>query len=419
MNKFMVATVRKVVGLNMSVQLLIILIATILFGDLLPMGVKSFFFSTSVFLKECLLFVLPIVIFGHLFSCLINIQSKKTLALMFLLFGIICVSNYFSTLVAYSIGIFKITNMNLVGVDLGLKSELLPLFSYKLPQLLSNQQGLILGLLLGSIFSFFPNNRVSKYSDGLQKVSNFFIEKFFIPLLPVFSFGFILKMQHDGVLDQIVKTSLPLISIIVATSIVYLLFLFSVAANFNYKKFISYLKNVLPVGIMGFSTMSSLATMPLTLKAAEKNTNDVDVSRLVIPTASNVHLVGDSIAIPLVALSLLLGFGNEFPSFAVYSLFAIYFALAKFSVAAVPGGGILVMLPVLEQYLGFTDEMLNIITALYIVFDPVVTVINVLGNSVLVILIAKMFKKLSLVKKYLGLMIANFGIKAKYFLKRV
>jgi Na+/H+-dicarboxylate symporter len=58
-----------------------------------------------------------------------------------------------------------------------------------------------------------------------------------------------------------------------------------------------------------------------------------------------------------------------------------YFVLAKFAVAAVPAGGILVMLPILEKYLHFSPDMLSLITALYIMFDPIITSINVLGNG--------------------------------------
>jgi Na+/H+-dicarboxylate symporter len=68
---------------------------------------------------------------------------------------------------------------------------------------------------------------------------------------------------------------------------------------------------------------------------------------------------------------------------------------AQFAIAAVPGGGILVMLPLLETHLGFSGEMSALITALYILFDPAVTIMNVLGNSALVIFISKLFAKLN------------------------
>ena len=93
------------------------------------------------------------------------------------------------------------------------------------------------------------------------------------------------------------------------------------------------------------------------------------------------------------------------PSLLNYMIFALYFVLAKFSVAAVPGGGILVMLPILEKYLGFNSDMMSLITALYILFDPVITCANVLGNGAFAKMIDRfvMFidKKMARLKKKL------------------
>ena len=90
------------------------------------------------------------------------------------------------------------------------------------------------------------------------------------------------------------------------------------------------------------------------------------------------------------ALAILLSFGGDLPSFSDYLIFASFFVLAKFAVAAVPGGGILVMLPILEKYLGFSGEMLSLITMLYMMFDPVLTASNVMGNGSFVMLISKL-----------------------------
>ena len=45
------------------------------------------------------------------------------------------------------------------------------------------------------------------------------------------------------------------------------------------------------------------------------------------------------------------------------------------------------MLPFLEQYLGLHGAMLSMITALYIVCDPIITWVNVLGNGAFAMLI--------------------------------
>ncbi|MEG8230254.1 cation:dicarboxylase symporter family transporter [Candidatus Rickettsia tasmanensis] len=77
--------------------------------------------------------------------------------------------------------------------------------------------------------------------------------------------------------------------------------------------------------------------------------------------------------------------------FLAYFIFTFYFVLALFSVAAIPGGGIIVMPPILEQYLGFNTNMMSLITALYILFDPVITCANVLGNGAFVKLIDNIY----------------------------
>ena len=74
-------------------------------------------------------------------------------------------------------------------------------------------------------------------------------------------------------------------------------------------------------------------------------------------------------------------------------MFACYFVLAKFAVAAVPGGGIIVMAPILAKQLGFTAEMVSLITALYIMLDCVTTAINVMGNGAFAVIMRNLFVK--------------------------
>jgi Na+/H+-dicarboxylate symporter len=47
------------------------------------------------------------------------------------------------------------------------------------------------------------------------------------------------------------------------------------------------------------------------------------------------------------------------------------------------------MLPILEKYLGFNADMLGLITAIYIMFDPIITGCNVAGNGSFAIIFDK------------------------------
>ncbi len=382
---------------NLSLQLLVILIGALLFGSFLPESLQALLYTISLNLKNLLLFILPAVIFSCLFSCLLTFRGASAIGFMLILFSIVFVSNYLSTLIAYGVGTLDLLTIDfLKSFNLSQNDELKPLVEIIFPKWISNDTALIIGFFTGSLFAFYPNRWADQFSAKAKRFVTLVLEKGFVPILPVFALGFILKMQYDGILMQIIESYLPLMLIIVVTYVLYLIFLFGLAAKFKPQQWLEYLKNIVPVALTGFSTMSSLATMPVTLNAAEKNTGNVDISRAVIPATVNVHMVGVAIAVPLMMFAILVNFGFPFPSFSTYCLFAVYFVLAQFAVAAVPGGGILVMLPLLETHFGFTSEMSALITALYILFDPAITITNVLGNSALVIFVAKLFKSLTL-----------------------
>lgn len=314
---------------------------------------------------------------------------------MIIVFIVVCISNYIATFIAYGVVSLKLLNINISSLNVVNNAELIPLWHISLPEWMPSNYALLCGFVLGLLSTFVPSQVSNKLNIYTRQFIDFFLAKFFIRLLPLFVLGFIIKMQCDGILTQTITYCLPLMLLISFTYLLYIAFLFAVIANFNLHVWVQYIKNVIPVAVAGFSTMSSLATMPITISAAEKNTDDPNIARLIIPITANIHMIGLAINIPIMALSILLGFGHELPFFAVYCTFAFYFILTQFAGAGGPGCGILLMIPLLETYLGFTREMSALIIVLYILFDAAETSANVLGNSALVIIISKIYKILN------------------------
>lgn len=382
--------------LNTTIQIAIVLLYVILFGDLLPKSVRSFFYSISLILKDLLLFIIPILIFNCSFLSLSTVKNKKVIGLILIIVLIIvCISNYVATLIAYWIVSLKLLNINMFSFKVISKEELIPLWNVSLPEWIPSTYALLFGFTLGILSTFIPSQISNKFNIYAHQFVDFFLAKFFIKLLPLFILGFIIKMQYDGMLIQTITYCLPLMLLISTTYLLYIVFLFAVIANFNFRVWIQYIKNVIPVAATGFITMSSLVTMPITINAAEKNTEDTNIARLIIPITTNIHMIGLAINIPIIALYILLGFGHELPAFTVYCTFAFYFILTQFAGTGAPGCGILLMIPLLETYLGFTGEMSALIIILYVLFDAAETSANVLGNSALVIVISKIHKALN------------------------
>ena len=102
-------------------------------------------------------------------------------------------------------------------------------------------------------------------------------------------------------------------------------------------------------------------------------------------------MLGDDLTLVITSMTLLSLFGMPWPDAAAIIPFVIAFSLAKLSCVGVPGASVLVILPALQNYLGFTPEMVSIVTTLYVLQDSFGTAANVMGNGAFALIIQKLF----------------------------
>jgi len=355
---------------------------SLFFADLILINVKSFLYSISLSIKNILIFCLPFIIFFLVFSSISKLGTRA-LKYIAIIIPLICCSNFLNTMLSYFSSI-NFLNFDLNTLEQETKDSLNPYFVLELKNIISNDFSLLFGVLSG-LFSgiFFPNlaSRISEHFDKFTKI--FF--KFLIPIMPFFVMGTILKLEYDGILESIFKQYLPVLVIFLISAYGIVFIEFVLVSRFNFSKLIFYIRNICPAIITAFGAMSSAAALPLSIKAAEKNLKDKNNAGIIVPATVNIHLVGDCFFIPMIAIAAMKTFGIGEPTFIQYIIFSLHFVLAKFAVAAIPGGGVLVMLPIMQNYLGLSSDMLALVTALYILFDPLITMCNVLGNGVFAI----------------------------------
>lgn len=362
------------------IQFIFIVLVVILMGVFpwLPPFCKSLLYGLSLSLKSLILFMLPFLIFGLIYQTCADLGKKSSRSIGFLLAGI-CISNFASTMFSYCAG------QIVYAMDLEIKNPVLtrklePLFVVNMPSFFSNSHAMIAGAILGMCLSLFMPSLNKRFSSFLNHMT-FALLKSIVCIVPFFVAGFIVKMMDDGLFVAMLKSYAVIFGIVGLVISLYIVFLYYLGSNLHMKTCLYSIKNMLPSAFLGLGSMSSAAAMPLTILGVEKNTYNPTYAKSLIPATVNVHLMGDCIAIPIFALALLKSFGADAPSLVAYLPFAFAFIIAKFSVAAVPGGGILVMLPILEKKMGLGGEMLSMITTLYILFDPVITSANILGNG--------------------------------------
>ena len=372
--------------------LIILCLFCYFFASYIPEVGKSFFYTLSLSIQEILLFLLPFIIFSFLFEGFVSLRSTA-IQFIILIIPAILISGLIALQFSYFLGKYmflkNITIEPLVSSGLELK----PLWSFALPRMIPINVTLLFGFIFGVFMPMIDLELSLKISKKLTSIASFFLHKIFVPMIPVFIFGFLLKIANDGHLNTIIKDYFWILLYVIAFSFTYITFLYWIACGFNFKKVVYSTKNILPALMTGFSTMSSAMAMPFLMQGVEKNVSNPEISRAVIPIAINPHLIGDAISISLFSFAILLSFQHDFPAFETYFFVSLKLLTAKLGAVGVPGGGILVLSPILGEYLGFDTAMISLITAIYILFDPFITVGNIYGNGAFAMLFSKIFEQ--------------------------
>lgn len=158
-----------------------------------------------------------------------------------------------------------------------------------------------------------------------------------------------------------------------------------------------FLKEISPAQLLAFSTSSSAATLPVTMERVEEHIGvDKEVSSFVLPVGATINMDGTSLyqAVAAVFIFQALGLDLTFGDQLTIVLTAL---LASIGSAAVPGAGMVMLVIVLES-VGLPPELLPIGLALIFAVDRPLdmcrTVVNVTGDAMVAMVVAKSVGKL-------------------------
>ncbi|MGB5190775.1 dicarboxylate/amino acid:cation symporter [Robiginitalea sp.] len=159
----------------------------------------------------------------------------------------------------------------------------------------------------------------------------------------------------------------------------------------------TFLSKMSPAQLLAFSTSSSAATLPVTMERVEEHIGvDKEVSSFVLPVGATINMDGTSLyqGVAAVFISQALGFDLTLGGQLTIIMTAL---LASIGSAAVPGAGMVMLVIVLES-IGFPPDKLAIGLALIFAVDRPLdmlrTVVNVTGDAMVAMLVAKSVGKL-------------------------
>ena len=270
--------------------------------------------------------------------------------------------------------------------------ELAAYFALPIPPLMDVTTSLVLAFVLGLGLAFGKGETLKNVMYDFREIIYKVIGTVIIPLLPLYVFGIFLNMTVTGQAASVLAVFAKIIVLIFIITLVVLLLQFAAAGAVSGQNPLKMLKTMLPAYFTALGTSSSAATIPVTYKQVQELGVREDIAGFTVPLCANIHMSGSTIKITACAMAIVLLTGGQLH----FWQFAGFICMLGVSIVAgpgVPGGAIMASLGVLQKMLGFNEEMLGLMIALYIAMDSFGTACNVTGDGAISVIIERIYGK--------------------------
>jgi proton glutamate symport protein len=154
-----------------------------------------------------------------------------------------------------------------------------------------------------------------------------------------------------------------------------------------------FFKAIRPAILLGFSTSSSLATLPVTMERVEKNLGvSEEISSFVLPVGATINMDGTSLYQAVAAVFIAQALGMEL-TLAQQLTIVLTATAASIGAAGVPGAGI-IMLVIVLQSVQVPIEGIALILGVDRILDMARTAVNITGDAAVSVAIAYTENKL-------------------------
>jgi len=162
---------------------------------------------------------------------------------------------------------------------------------------------------------------------------------------------------------------------------------FSLFKMFSKMRLRDFLKAIQPAILLGFSTSSSAATLPVTMERVEKNLGvDEEVSSFVLPVGATINMDGTSLYQAVAAVFIAQALGMDLTLLEQLTI-VLTATLASIGAAGVPGAGI-IMLVIVLQAVQVPVEGIALILGVDRILDMARTAVNITGDAAVAVAVA-------------------------------
>ena len=377
--------------MNLILKLIAGIVAGILIGQFAPDVVIQFVFTVQNIIGQLIKFTIPLIILFYIASGIASLPQGsgsllgKTVGLA-----------YGSTIIAGTLA-YLVASAVLPGLTEGSAvqatteaAKLSGFIDIQIPPLFDVMTALALAFILGIGISAINATNLRTVLNESRDVIELLLSKVIIPALPIYIAGVFAEMTHAGTVFDTLKTFGVVLVLALVMHWLWITVLYVSTGLALGKSPIKLLQNMLPAYFTALGTMSSAATIPVSLKATKANDVKDGVANFTVPLCASIHLSGSTITIVTCATAVMLLTPElALPSFGTMIGFILVLGVTMIAAPGAPGGAVMAALGLLASMLGFTDAALALMIALYLAQDSFGTACNVTGDGAIALWVDK------------------------------
>jgi Na+/H+-dicarboxylate symporter len=377
--------------MNLVLKLIAGIAAGILIGLYGPEFIIQLLFTGQGLIGQLIKFTIPLIILFYIASGIASLPQGsgsllgKTVGLAY---GSTVIAGTLAFLVASAILPGLISGNAIEAAHEG--EKLGGFLELSIPPLFDVMTALALAFILGIGISAINAKHLRSGINEARDIIDVLLSKVIIPALPFYIAGVFAEMTVDGTVFSTLKTFGFVLMLALIMHWLWITILYVGTAVSMGRSPLVLLKNMLPAYFTALGTMSSAATIPVSLKATKANNVKDGIANFTVPLCASIHLSGSTITIVTCATAVMIMTPDlALPGLSGMMGFIFMLGLVMIAAPGAPGGAVMSALGLLGSMLGFNDAALALMIALYLAQDSFGTACNVTGDGAIAIWVDK------------------------------
>ncbi|MDC9565749.1 MULTISPECIES: dicarboxylate/amino acid:cation symporter [unclassified Pseudoalteromonas] len=380
--------------MKLILKLIAGIVAGILVGLYVPLTGVELLFTVKELIGQLISFTIPLIILFFIASGIAGLPKGSGHLL-----GKTVGFAYSSTVIAGTLAFLLVSAVipllsGNITFEAEVATEIGSFIDLEIPPLMGVMTALVTAFVFGIGMSQLELETLKKVSDQGRDVIDALLSKVIIPVLPFYIAGVFAEMTVAGtVVDTLQTFGVVLIAALVMHWL-WLTVLYVSTGVLLKRNPLELVKNMLPAYFTALGTMSSAATIPVSLQSSKANNVKEDVANFTVPLCATIHLSGSTITIVTCAMAVMfLSPSMEVPSLMGMLPFIMMLGVVMIAAPGAPGGAVMSALGLLTSMLGFNEGAVALMIALYLAQDSFGTACNVTGDGIIALWVDRFSEK--------------------------